>query len=77
MKEALAKIDKKALAIMADHFNVEAPQSLPKEAIAEKLSSAILATAPEWLKRLPPYDIEILRELSKLPTGTRIEKPRP
>lgn len=75
MKEALAKIDKKALAIMADHFNVEAPQSLPKEAIAEKLSSAILATAPEWLKRLPPYDIEILRELSKLPTGTRIEKP--
>ncbi|MBQ6769823.1 MAG: SEC-C domain-containing protein [Bacteroidales bacterium] len=75
MKEALAKIDKRALVIMADHFDVEAPQSLPKEAIAEKLSSAILATAPEWLKRLPPYDIEILRELSKLPTGTRIEKP--
>ena len=60
---------------MADHFDVEAPKSLPQETIAEKLSSTILATAPEWLKRLPPYDIEILRELSESPTGTRIEKP--
>ena len=60
---------------MADHFDAKASKSLPKEAIAEKLSSTILATAPEWLKRLPPYDIEILRELSESPTGTRIEKP--
>lgn len=60
---------------MADHFDVEAPKSLPKETIVEKLSSSILATAPEWLKWLPPYDIELLRELSESPTGTRIEKP--
>ena len=75
LKEALSKIDKRAVVIMADHFDVKASQSLHKEAIAEKLSSTILATAPEWLKRLPPYDIEILRELSVSPTGTRIEKP--
>jgi hypothetical protein len=75
LKEALSKIDKRALVIMADHFDVKAPKSLPKEDIAEKLSSTILATAPEWLKRLPPYDIEILRELSESPIGTRIEKP--
>ena len=75
LKEALSKIDKRALVFMADHFNVKTSQSLHKETIAEKLSSTILTTAPEWLKRLPPYDIEILRELSESPTGTRIEKP--
>lgn len=75
MKEALSKIDKRALVFMADHFDVKAPKSFPKEDIAEKLSSTILTTAPEWLKRLPPYDIEILRELSESPIGTRIEKP--
>ena len=77
LKEALTHIDKDVLISFAEHFEATIPESLPKEEFADKLSSSLLANTPEWLKKLPPYDIEILKELSNLEAGTRLVKPRP
>ena len=76
LKEALTHIDKDVLISFAEHFEATIPESLPKEEFADKLSSSLLANTPEWLKKLPPYDIEILKELSNLEAGTRLVKPR-
>ena len=61
--------------MFAEHFNAPIPESTPKEEFADKLSSAVLSSAPEWLKTLPPYDIELLKELAGLEAGTRVVKP--
>ena len=76
LKEALSRIPKNILITFSEHFDAAIPKSLPKEEFAEKLSSALLASAPEWLKKLPPYDIGILKELSNVEPGTRLVKPR-
>lgn len=76
LKEALSRIPKNILITFSEHFDATIPKSLPKEEFAEKLSSALLATSPEWLKKMPPYDIEILKELSNIKAGTRLVKPR-
>lgn len=76
LKEALMHIDKSILVTFAAHFEAAIPESLPKEEFAEKLSSNLLANVPEWLKKLPPFDIEILKELSNMKAGTRLVKPR-
>ena len=76
LKEALSRIPKNILITFSEHFHASIPKSLPTEEFAEKLSSALLATAPEWLKKLPPYDIGILKELSNMEVGTRLVKPR-
>ncbi len=72
----MSRIPKNILITFSEHFDAAIPQSLPKEEFAEKLSSALLASAPEWLKKLPPYDIGILKELSNVEPGTRLVKPR-
>ena len=51
------------------------PESTPKKEFADRLSSAILSSASDWLKTLPPYDIEILKELASLEADTRMVKP--
>lgn len=76
LKEALSRLPKSILITFAEHFEADIPQSLSKEEFSEKLSSTMLATAPEWLKKLPPYDIGILKELSNMEAGTRLVKPR-
>ena len=76
LKEALSRIPKNILITFSEHFDAAIPKSLPKEEFAEKLSSALLASAPDWLKKRPPYDIGILKELSNVKAGTRLVKPR-
>lgn len=61
--------------MFAEHFNASIPESSPKKEFADRLSSAILSSASDWLKTLPPYDIEILKELASLEAGTRMVKP--
>ena len=49
--------------MFAEHFNVPIPESTPKEVFADKLSLVMLSSASDWLKMLPPYDIESSKSL--------------
>lgn len=51
------------------------PESTPKKEFADRLSSAKLSSASDWLKKLPPYVIEILKKLAGLEADTRMAKP--
>ena len=61
--------------MFAEHFNASIPESTLKKEFADRLSSAILSSASDWLKTLSPYDIEIFKELAGLEAGTRVVKP--
>lgn len=61
--------------MFAEHFNAPNPRIGPLKRIADKLGSAIPSSASDWLKKLPPYVIEILKELASLEADTRMAKP--